>query len=98
MEANNLVATVISPMGEIESVPLSANEHERLRQMQRLVGGYIEVVALPGHRHMIINENGKDGPHAINDTATAIAHEAQAISPCDYIAGVALITPAEAMQ
>ena len=47
---------------------------------------------------MVINENGKDGPHTLNQTATAIAHEAQAIMPSDYIAGVAVILPAEVLQ
>lgn len=41
------------------------------------VPGYIEAVSLPGERYMVINENGKDGPHMINHTATAIAHEAE---------------------
>ena len=44
------------------------------------------------------NENGKDGPHMINNTATAIAHEAQAIMPSDYIAGVAVILPVEVLE
>ena len=44
---------------------------------------------------MVLNENGKDGPHMINHTATAIAHEAEAIMPNDYIAGVVVILPQE---
>ena len=55
-------------------------------------------VALPGERCMLVNENGKDGPHMINHTATAIAHEAEAIMPSDYIAGVAVIVFAESLQ
>ena len=47
---------------------------------------------------MIINENGKDGPHMINHTATAIAHEAESIMSYDYIAGVVIILPAEIFQ
>ena len=47
---------------------------------------------------MLVNENGKDGPHMINHTATAIAHEAEAIMPSDYIAGVAVIVFAESLQ
>ena len=45
-----------------------------------------------------LNDNGKDGPHMINHTATAIAHEAESIMPTDYIAGVAVIIPAEVLQ
>ena len=91
-------ATIILPNGEVDSVSLPEDEEARLRQLQELVGGCIEVVALPGERYMVINENGKDGPHTLNQTATAIAHEAQAIMPSDYIAGVSVILPAEVLQ
>lgn len=91
-------ASLILPNGEVDSISLPEDEESRLRQLQDLVGGYIEVVALPGERHMVINENGKDGPHMINHTATAIAHEAEAIMPTDYIAGVAVILPAEVLR
>ena len=91
-------ASMILPNGEVDSISLPEDEESRLRQLQDLVGGYIEVVALPGERHMVINENGKDGPHMINHTATAIAHEAESIMPTDYIAGVAVIIPAEVLQ
>ena len=91
-------ATVIYPDGDVDSVSLQDSEESRLRQLQELVGGYIETVSLPGERCMVINENGKDGPHMINNTATAIAHEAQAIMPSDYIAGVAVILPVEVLE
>ena len=94
----SIEASMILPNGEADSISLPEDEESRLRQLQDLVGGYIEVVALPGERHMVINENGKDGPHMINHTATAIAHEAEAIMPTDYIAGVAVILPAEVLQ
>ena len=93
-----ITASLIHPNGEVDSISLPEGEEARLHQLQDLVGGYIEVVALPGERHMVINENGKDGPHMINHTATAIAHEAESIMPTDYIAGVAVIIPAEVLQ
>jgi hypothetical protein len=93
-----LVATLIRPDGEVDSISLLEEEAGRLRQLQELVGGYIETVSLPGERCMVINENGKDGPHMINNTATAIAHEAQSIMPNDYIAGVAVILPIEVLE
>ena len=94
----SIEASMILPNGEVDSISLPEDEEARLRQLQEMVGGYIEVVALPGERHMVINENGKDGPHMINHTATAIAHEAESIMPTDYIAGVAVIIPAEVLQ
>lgn len=93
-----ITASLIHPNGEVDSISLPEDEESRLRQLQDLVGGYIEAVSLPGERHMVINENGKDGPHMINHTATAIAHEAEAIMPSDYIAGVAVILPAEVLR
>ena len=91
-------ATVILPNGEVDSIPLLQEDAARMRQLQELVGGHIETVSLPGERCMVINENGKDGPHMINNTATAIAHEAQSIMPNDYIAGVAVILPIEVLE
>lgn len=94
----SIAASIIFANGEVDVVSLPYDEEARLRQLQDLIGGYIEAVALPGDRYMAINENGKDGPHMINHTATAIALEAQAIMPSDYIAGVAVIVPAEVLQ
>ena len=94
----NIAVSMILPNGEVDSISLPEDEQARLRQLQDWVGGYIEVVALPGERHMVINENGKDGPHMINQTATAIAQETEAIMASDYIAGVAVILPAEVLQ
>ena len=94
----NIEASMILPNGEVDSISLPEDEDVRLCQLQELVGGHIETVALPSERCMVINENGKDGPHMINHTATAIAHEAETIMPTDYIAGVAVILPAEALR
>ena len=86
-----VLATLISPNGEVDSVFLPEDDESRLHQLQKIVGGYIEAVSLPGERYMVIDENGKDGPHMVNHTATAIM-------PTDYIAGVAVILPAEVLQ
>lgn len=88
-----LRATVISPDGEVASILLPLDDEGLPQSLRELVGGYIQAVALPGGRYMVINENGKDGPHLVNHTATIIAHEAEAIPPRDYIAGVAIVLP-----
>jgi hypothetical protein len=95
---STVLATVISTDGEADSMMLPFDDESRLRKLQSLVGGYVEAVSLPGDRYMAINENGKDGQHKINHTATAIAHEAEAIMPSDYIAGVAVIVPEQVLQ
>ena len=91
-------ATLIMANGETDPITLPDDVDARLRQLQTLVGGYIEAVPLPGHRYMMINENGKDGPHFINQTATLLAREAESIMASDYIAGDAVILSADLIQ
>lgn len=91
-------ASLISANGEVDVLSLSPDDDARLQQLQDIVGGYIEAVALPGGRYMVINENGKDAPHVINQMATDIAREAQTIQSDDYIAGVAVIITQGVLQ
>ena len=63
-----------------------------------LPNGEVDSVALLGERYFVINENGKDGLHMINHTATVIAREEDTIMPSDSIAGVAVILPAEVLR
>jgi len=44
-----------------------------LEQMQAIVGGYIEAVALPGGKHLIVNEEGLLHGLPTNLTASNIA-------------------------
>jgi len=98
MTATTMFATIIQPEGGVESMTLPLDDENRLAALQQIVGGYIEAVALPGGRYMVINENGKDAPHVINQTVTDIAHEAEAIQRDDYIAGVAAIITQGVLQ
>ena len=91
-------ATIIAANGEVHTLSLPLDDDARLQQLQNFVGGYIEAVALPGGGYMVINENGKDGPHVINQTATAITQEAQSIMFSDYIAGPAVIISQDVLQ
>ena len=98
MTATTMSATVIQPEGGVDTMTLPRDDDKRLAILQQIVGGYIEAVALPGGRYMVINENSKDAPHVINQTATDIAREARAIQPDDYIAGVAAIVTQGILQ
>lgn len=89
---------VIHPDGVTDTVVLPEDEHGRLRALQDLVGGCIEGVPLPDGRYMLMNENGKDVFHVINQVATDLAHQAEAIMADDYIAGVAVILPKEGLE
>lgn len=92
-----MMAAVIQPDGLTIDVHLHADEGARLRQLQELVGGPIEGVPLLDGRYMLINEDGKDGPHLLNQLATDLAHAHESIMDNDYIAGVAVILPREAL-
>lgn len=58
---STVIASLIPPAGEIVSVMLPSDMEQRLRELQRLVGGYIETIPLLGDLCMVLNENGKDG-------------------------------------
>ena len=53
----NIAVSMILPNGEVDSISLPEDEQARLRQLQDWVGGYIEVVSLPGERHMVLTSS-----------------------------------------
>ena len=57
----------------------------------------IVVVPVPGAKYLVFWEEAKDSPHVVNETATAIAREAESIQAGDYIAGVVVVVPREAL-
>ncbi len=91
-------AILLKPDGSTTTIDLLEDEDTRLRQLQELVGGPIEGVPLSDGRYMLVNENGKDGAHLFNRSATDLAHSHEAIMASDYIAGVAVIVPKEALD
>lgn len=70
-----------------------------LRELQGIVGGYIELVHLGNGNVMVINEEakGKIGT-TINVSATRIAREHQVIFAHDCIVGNALVCPSEMIR
>ena len=46
-----VLATLISPNGEVDSIILPEDDESRLRQLHGIVGGYIEAV-FPGGQHL----------------------------------------------
>ena len=67
-----------------------------LTEMQKFVGGYIEVLYLNKESEMIIDEEGKLKGKSMNREATEIAHEHKAIFNTDYIAGDVMILSGDA--
>lgn len=62
-----------------------------LEQLQKYVGGYIEVINLTEDRALVVNENGKYEKLSLNEDATALSHACHAIFPADYIVGDAVL-------
>ena len=91
-------ATVIHPSGATNELVLFSGESARLGQLQNIVGGPIEGVPLSDGRYMLVNELGKDGAHLLNQIATDLAHGNGSIMSSDYIAGVAVVLPAEELE
>ena len=68
-----------------------------LEQLQKLVGGYIELINLPNsNEQMIINEEGKLMGLSFNSTATKIFHENYPHLQHDTICGDAIILSGKA--
>jgi hypothetical protein len=88
---------VIHPDGSIHTEYLPAEMQGALSKMQSLVGGYVEPIRLSATEYLIVHENEKINgkPHRANFVATQMAKNANAIIGDDYIAGVALLVPAE---
>lgn len=97
LDPHALQITVIQPDGGVDAVDLPEEEGARLRKLQELVGGHIEVVPVTGRRYLVVSESAKDTPHLVNQSATAIAHECESIQPGDYLAGTVLIVPQQAL-
>ncbi len=97
-ETDFLRATVLMADGEADQIMLPKADPDRIRRMQEVVGGHLEVVPVPGSRYLVVNESAKDGPHAINRFATQLALEAESIPPDDYLAGTVLLVTQQAMN
>ena len=69
-----------------------------LEQMQKLVGGYIQLVELPSSKkQMVINEEGKLLNMPFNETATKLFHEEYPhLTEFDIICGDAIILSGKA--
>lgn len=85
------MATLVKENGDkVEISPANGNMFE-LEEVQKLVGGYIEIIHLGKGDVMIIDEEGKLKDKQINSVATIVAHMCQAIYQCDCIVGDVVI-------
>lgn len=82
------MAQYITSAGKVTNVTPAHGEHFTLEELQKYVGGYIELIYLPHENIMVVNEEGKVNELETNELAT-IAIAMNGI--CDYIAGDALV-------
>lgn len=88
---NNAKSYIIRTDGtKVVVMPASGKQFE-LEELQEIVGGYIEVVNLSDDRLLVVNENGKLYNMSLNESATALAHDCNAIFANDFIVGDAAV-------
>jgi len=90
-----LKSVLYYPDGRSEQVKPQNREDFNLKELQFILGGYIEVLLLKGDRYMIVNEEGKLNGLEINPEATKIVLENGYL---DTIAGNALVCPTDYLK
>lgn len=71
-----------------ETAPSNGTDFQ-LEELQKIVGGYIEIVGLFDNEIMVINEEGKLSDLPINENATELYNEVDGFY--DYIVGDVLV-------
>lgn len=84
------MAIILKSNGEEQFVTPECGNRFSLEELQKIVGGYIELIYLRNYL-MIVNEEGKIYNLPINVDATEVARFNQSIMPNDYIVGDVLI-------
>ena len=83
------MAKVIPAAGAISEVKPKNGQFFELKELQKIVGGYIEVVDLGNEQLMVVNEEGKINGLPYNYMATQIYRRSTSV--LDYIAGDVLV-------
>ncbi len=86
MQTEQKQAFIYQANGEIIPITPKNNVSFTLKEMQDIVGGYIELIYLKDGRLMIVNEEGKMNELKPNP-------EASKLIMYDYIVGDVLVTP-----
>ena len=83
------MAEIIKPDGSRQTVAPKRGKRFKLDELQAIVGGYIEIIALPNQYIMVLNEEGKLKHLPSNAAATALARGT--IAGSDFIVGDVLV-------
>lgn len=87
-------AQIIKTDGTIQDVAPADGKAFSLEEMQRIVGGYIEIIPSNDGRLIVLNEEGKLHNLPGNPAATVFFARG-VIADDDYIVGDVLVTPNE---
>ena len=90
-----MTSTIIKTNGEVVNVEPKNGTDFKLAELQKIVGGYIEVVYLSDTQIMIVNEEGKLNDLDFNSSATLAVRMA---GIDDVIVGDVLVCPSEMVK
>lgn len=90
------MAKIYKSNGEIVDIEPKNGKDFQLEELNKIVGGYIELVTLPNDEFMVVNEEGKIRELPVNDNATEIYQ--RKIGCWDYIVGDCLICKTSQIQ
>ena len=90
------MAQIIKTNGEIIDVEQKNGKDFKLRELQKIVDGYIEIVWLPNGKIMVLNEDGKSRELETNIEATRIYYNVFGYT--DIIVGDVLICDANQVE
>lgn len=85
------MATLIKIDGTQQEVKPQNNEFFSLSEMQQYVGGLIQIIRFSDEEAMVVNEEGKLMGLEVNEAATNLALDNEAIFFWDCVVGNALI-------
>jgi len=86
-----MIPTIITTDNRYSFTNPANGKDFKLKELQAVVEGYIELVHLSDKVVMVVNEEGKCDNLEPNSIATAIARKVGAIPLNDYIAGNVLV-------
>lgn len=89
-------AMVITTGGAIKEVAPANNHDFSLEELQKFVGGYIEIISLSESQIMVLNEEGKLNNLPYNEEATKLFQKAYKTN--DFIVGDVLVCDSEMVQ
>lgn len=85
--------TIITPDGVQRCISIHLGSRSLPDVLREMVHGPIEHVALAGSAYLFFNSDAHLLGLDSNNSATALAHFAESISPNDHIAGIAVVVP-----